>query len=91
MGDHRLLIGRIEATQDHCQLKGLSHWYVWTGPGLSHWYVWRRALGDARSSWVVSYAREHSLQFFLLKQDYNTIGTIIKMQMAWLTGWQVIW
>ena len=21
---------------------------------------------------------------------YNTIGTIIKMQMAWLTGWQVI-
>ena len=21
----------------------------------------------------------------------NTIGTVIKIQMAWLTGWQVIW
>ena len=27
----------------------------------------------------------------LPKQDYNTIGTVIKMEMAWLTGWQVIW
>ena len=29
--------------------------------------------------------------YILFKQDYNTIGTIIKMQMAWLTGWQIIW
>ena len=34
---------------------------------------------------------EYSIQYILLNQDYNTIGKIIKMEMAWLTGWQVIW
>ena len=34
---------------------------------------------------------DNTIIHFIKTRLQNTIGTAIKIQMAWLTGWQVIW
>ena len=38
-----------------------------------------------------SYNYDNTIIHFIETIIQNTIGIIIKIQMAWLTGWQVIW
>ena len=35
--------------------------------------------------------QQYNNTFYCNKITKNTIGTVIKIQMAWLTGWRVIW
>ena len=67
------------------------HHYYRPGP----WRIWGYLASPGRAALLgghlfcqLSY---YKIIHFIETRLQTTIGTIIKIQIAWLTGWQVIW